>query len=324
MGHSTESLRPLRLAMVFGLGRIYDVAPMNAIEVKQLTKRYGSRVGIDQLSLSVPEGMVYGFLGPNGSGKTTAIRVLLGFLRPTSGQAQVFERDSWRDSARIKRQVGYVPGDLRLHTWMTGRSALKIAGLARGMDLLAKGTALADYFELELNVKVHRMSRGMRQKLGLILALVHEPRLLILDEPTSSLDPPTQERLYEHLRAAAGRGHTVFFSSHVLSEVDELCHRVAILRGGRLVVDESLERLRERAPRTVTIRWKTDPPPIAAPPPTLLEVQQRRGPVWECDLIGKVPELLNWLAGQTIDDVSIGKPNLDRLFRQYYESDNSV
>lgn len=290
---------------------------MNAIAIENLTKNYGSRVGIQRLTLNVPEGEIYGFLGPNGSGKTTTIRLLLGFLRASSGRASVFGRDCWKESRQVKNELGYVPGDLRLHTWMTGRDALRIVGLARGLDLSKPGNDLADYFGLEMTVRVRRMSRGMRQKLGLILALVHEPKLLILDEPTSSLDPLTQEGLNAHLRRLAGRGHTVFFSSHVLSEVEELCGRVAIVREGRLMTEDSLAHLRDRAPRAVTIRWK-DGEAEPAVPPSLLTLRQRRDRVWECDLIGKPSDLLAWLAGQSIEDISIGKPNLDSLFRQYY------
>jgi ABC-2 type transport system ATP-binding protein len=221
------------------------------ILVEGLTKHYGPRVGVKGLSLRVPKGCVFGFIGPNGAGKTTTIRLLLGFLRPGAGRAQIFGRDCWRESHLIKREVGYVPGDLRLHPWMTGVDALVVTGRARGLDLAPSGRELASYFELDLTVRVRSMSRGMRQKLGLILALVHEPSLLVLDEPTSSLDPLAQDRLYRRLRALAERGHTVFFSSHVLSEVQDLCDRVAIVRSGVLVADETLETLRSRAKREV-------------------------------------------------------------------------
>ncbi len=291
---------------------------MSLIAIEQLTKRYGSRLGIDRLNLSVPEGAVYGFLGPNGSGKTTTIRVLLGFLRPSAGRACVFGHDCWAASRLIKSEVGYMPGDLRLHTWMTGRTALQIVGQARGRDLAGKGAELADYFGLEMTVKVIRMSRGMRQKLGLILALVHEPGLLILDEPTTSLDPLAQERLYDHIRVMARNGHTVFFSSHVLSEVEDLCDRVAILREGRLVTDETIDHLRDRAPRAVTIRWKSGENAEPATPPGMLALRRRIGRVWECDLKGEVTELVAWLAGRSIEDVEISRPNLESLFRQYY------
>ena len=304
--------------MALQLASIYDVQRMSLITIEQLTKRYGSRLGIDRLDLTVSEGTVHGFLGPNGSGKTTTIRVLLGFLRASAGRASVFGHDCWSASRLIKSEVGYVSGDLRLHTWMTGRTALQIVGQARGRDLAQKGAELADYFGLEMTVKVVRMSRGMRQKLGLILALVHEPKLLILDEPTTSLDPLAQERLYDHLRTMARNGHTVFFSSHVLSEVEDLCDRVAILRAGQLVADETIEHLRERAPRAVTIRWKLGENAEPATPPGMLALRRKIGRVWECDLTGKVTDLLAWLADRSIEDIEISRPNLESLFRQYY------
>ena len=196
---------------------------MAAIETDDLTRRYGARRGIERVSLTVPDGSRFGFLGPNGAGKTTTIRVLLGFLKPTAGQARVFGRDVWRESALIKSDVGYLPGDLRLYPWLSGELALRIFGGVRGRDLMRAGRELAERFALDLRVKVRNMSRGMRQKLGLILALAPRPKLLILDEPTASLDPLMQETLRAHLRELAARGHTVFFSSHTLSEVEQLC-----------------------------------------------------------------------------------------------------
>src|SRR5262249_26093722 len=180
-------------------------------QLDHLTRRYGRRRGVERVSLTVPEGVLFGFLGPNGAGKTTTIRVLLGFLRPSSGAARIFGRDCWRESKAIKRDVGYLPGDLRLPPWMTGASALSIFGAVRGQVLTRAGRELAERFDLDLSVKVREMSRGMRQKLGLILALAHEPRLLVLDEPTSALDPLMQQTLHELLRQLAATGHTIFF-----------------------------------------------------------------------------------------------------------------
>src|ERR1044071_6944593 len=231
---------------------------VSQIQLDNLTRRYGRRRGIERVSLSVPAGALFGFLGPNGAGKTTTIRVLLGFLRPGSGSARIFGLDCWRDSKAIKRDVGYIPGDLRLSEWMNGATALSIFGAVRGRDLSRSGRELAETFALDLRVKVREMSRGMRQKLGLILALAHAPRLLVLDEPTSALDPLMQELLHDSLRRLAGAGHTVFFSSHSLGEVEQLCDRVAIVRDGEIVADESLAALRDRAGHDVTIRWTED------------------------------------------------------------------
>ena len=294
---------------------------VSVIVAEQLTRRYGRRVGIEQIDLSVPEGTRFGFLGPNGAGKTTTIRVLLGFLRPTGGRAGVLGLDCWRDSHRIKTDVGYLPGDLRLYSSMTGEDHLRICGATRGCDMLGPGTALAEQFVLDLKVPVRKMSRGMRQKLGLILALAPRPRLLILDEPTVSLDPLMRDRLIEHLRRMAADGHTVFFSSHTLSEVERLCDRVAIVRDGRLAANETLEAMRARARRQVTIRWAADAQAAQIDAPAFLQIEERQGHVWRGNLNGPVPQLLGWIHGRRVEDLTIGHPDLDSLFRRYYEQE---
>ncbi len=199
---------------------------MGIITIENLTKRYGRRVGVADLSLEVPEGSIFGFLGPNGSGKTTTIRVLLGLLRPTAGTARIFGMNCVQEGHRIKAEVGYLPGDLRLYSWMTAESALRLISRIRGRDLSQEGRRLIDVFGLDPAVRVRNMSRGMRQKLGLILALAHRPQLLILDEPTASLDPLMQAKLYRELRALALQGHSVFLSSHTLSEVSEVLEMI--------------------------------------------------------------------------------------------------
>jgi len=290
---------------------------MPVITIDRLTKRYGRRVGIEDVTLAVPEGTLFGFLGPNGSGKTTTIRILLGLLKSNGGSASIFGKDCWRDSHVIKREVGYLPGDLRLYSWLTCAAALKLFGAIRGRDLNTFGGELAEDFALERDVPVRKMSRGMRQKLGLILALAHKPRLLVLDEPTSALDPLMQEMLCTRLRALAAEGHTVFFSSHTLSEVDQLCDRVAIVREGRLVADETLEQMRARARRLVTIRWR-DGTAVGHPAPAFLDVFERKGRDWKARLTGAVPELLRWSAALPIEDLSVGQPDLATLFQRYY------
>ena len=292
---------------------------MSVIAVEKLTKRYGVRVGIEQVSFAVPPGVVFGFLGPNGARKTTTIRVLVGLLHPTAGRARVFGLDTWDQSPRIKADVGYLPGDLRLYPWFTGHKALTIVGAIRGQNLGEPGRELADYFALDLDVRVREMSRGMRQKLGLILALAHRPKLLILDEPTSGLDPLMQDRLRLHLRNLASQGHTVFFSSHTLSEVEDVCDRVAIVREGHLVADESLDTLKARAKREVTIRWRDHAAVSDLAAPAFLEVDDRRDAEWHCTLSGAAPELVGWLADKPVADLTIGRPDLDTLFRRYYE-----
>ena len=297
---------------------------MSLIQLENLTRGYGRRRGIERVSLSVAEGALFGFLGPNGAGKTTTIRVLLGFLRPGGGTARIFGLDCWRDSKAIKRDLGYLPGDLRLSDWMSGATALSIFGAVRGQDLTRSGRELAGTFDLDLRVKVRDMSRGMRQKLGLILALAHSPRLLVLDEPTSALDPLMQEVLHDHLRKLAAAGHTVFFSSHSLGEVEQLCDRVAIVRDGALVADESLAALRDRAGHDVTIRWKNESNALALTPPEFLRLTRRDGAVWQGTLDGPAHRLVDFLAGKQVEELIIGRPDLESLFRRFYQHDQEA
>ena len=292
---------------------------MSLIQLEKLTRGYGRRRGVEGVSLSVAEGALFGFLGPNGAGKTTTIRVLLGFLRPTGGAARIFGLDCWRDSKVIKRDIGYLPSDLRLPAWMNGTTALSIFGAVRGRDLRASGRELADTFNLDLRVKVREMSSGMRQKLGLILTLAHSPRLLVLDEPTSALDPLMQQVLHDLLRQPATAGHTVFFSSHSLGEVEQLCDRVAIVRDGELVANESLAALRDRTGHDVTIRWKDKSHALQHTPPGFLKLTRNEGALWHGTFDGPAHPLIDFLAGKSVEDLSIGRPDLESLFRRFYQ-----
>ncbi len=288
------------------------------IEIANLTRRYGRRRGIDDVTLSIGAGSLYGFLGPNGAGKTTTIRVLLGFLRASSGTARVLGLDCWRQSARVKREIGAIPGDLRLWGYLTGHSALRLFGRVRGVDLRTRGGALAEELELDLRVPVRKMSRGMRQKLGLILALAHDPKVLILDEPTTALDPLMQDRLRAILRRTAQAGRTVFFSSHTLSEVEDLCERVAIVREGRIVADSTLADLRRRAGHEVHVHWNGDAPAV----PAELAGLRAHGREWRGQLDGAVGPLLRCLGGrEDVADVRIARPDLEDIFRRYYEDE---
>ncbi|MCC6427580.1 MAG: ATP-binding cassette domain-containing protein [Phycisphaerales bacterium] len=288
------------------------------IQVEGLTRGYGSRRGIEDVHLSIPEGSLYGFLGPNGAGKTTTIRVLLGFLRPTSGRGTIFGMDCWRKARQIKEEVGYVPGDLRLYPWMDGRTALSLFGRIRRRDLMKHGRDLAELLELDLSVKVRRMSRGMRQKLGLILSLAPDPRLLVLDEPTSALDPLMQERLQEYLRSAAVRGRTIFFSSHTLGEVERLCERVAIVKEGRIVADQTLGELKRRAGHEVEIHWRGSAGK-GMDVPLGLVLSSRGDIAWKGIFHGDIRTLTSWLGSLDVEDVTIQRPDLETLFMGFYQ-----
>jgi len=297
---------------------------VSVIIAEKLSRHYGRRRGVDGLNLCIGEGELFGFLGPNGAGKTTTIRLLLGFLRPHSGLATVFGLDAWRRTATIKQEVGYLPGDLRLYPWLNADLALKVFSQVRGTRLCEFGHELAERFSLELTVPVRKMSRGMRQKLGLILALAHRPRLLVLDEPTSGLDPLMQEELGSCLRELARAGHTVFFSSHTLSEVEQLCDRVAIVRAGKIVADETLRALHERARRAVTVIFEEAEMARRVEPPGFLEVCERDGKRWSCELTGAAPDLIRWAAGQALEDITIGRPDLESLFRKFYAGPQEI
>lgn len=297
---------------------------VSLIHLDKLTRGYGRRRGVEDVSLSVAEGALFGFLGPNGAGKTTTIRVLLGFLRPGGGRARIFGLDCWRDSKVIKRDIGYLPSDLRLPPWMNGIAALSIFGAVRRRDISSSGRELADTFNLDLRVKVRDMSSGMRQKLGLILALAHSPRLLVLDEPTSALDPLMQQVLHDLLRRRATAGHTVFFSSHSLGEVEQLCDRVAIVRDGELVANESLAALRDRTGHDVTIRWNDESQARSLAPPDFLKLTRREGALWQGTLDGPAHQLVDFLADKPVEELSIGRPDLESLFRRFYQQGQEV
>ncbi|WP_442482434.1 ABC transporter ATP-binding protein [Aeoliella sp. SH292] len=291
---------------------------MNVLRATDLTRRYGTRVAVDQLNLEVARGEIFGFLGPNGAGKTTTIRMLMGLMRPDGGRAEISGRDCWTESAAVKREVGYVPGDLRLYPWMTLRNGLKIVSQVRGKDLTTAGHDLAEQFELEPTLPVRKMSRGTRQKLGLILAMAHQPQLLILDEPTSGLDPLMQSVLGSLIRKGAEHGQTIFFSSHTLSEVDSLCHRVAIIRRGKIIVDEPLLAIRDRAPRIVELIYRDAQTATGVTLPAFLTEREQFDATITCRLEGPAKPLLQWAFEQPLVDLRVGRPDLDALFHSLY------
>ena len=228
---------------------------MGVIEARGLTKRYGSARGVEELSFAVDAGTIFGFLGPNGAGKSTTIRTILDFLRPTEGSVEVFGFDSRRGAVEIHRRCGYLPGDLQLFGRLTGRDHLELLGRARGGARSALVDDLVERFSMELDRKVAELSKGNRQKIGLLLAFAHEPELLILDEPTSGLDPLMQEQFHQLLREIAAEGRTVVLSSHSLDEVQRVADTVALIRDGRLVVTDTIAHLQAQVPVTVVLTF---------------------------------------------------------------------
>jgi len=236
---------------------------LNVIETERLTKSYGKQRGIIEVDLAVAQGEVFGFLGPNGAGKTTTIRTLLDLIRPTSGRARVFGIESSADPVAIHRRVGYIPGEFTLYDRLTGGQTIEyFANLRGGVDP-AYGAELIARLDLDPSRRYKEYSKGNKQKVGIVIALQHRPDLLVLDEPTSGLDPLVQQSFFELVQLAKAAGRTVFLSSHILSEVEKTCGRVAIIREGRIVKTDTVDALRDLAHHQVELRF-TGPVPIAA------------------------------------------------------------
>ncbi len=228
-----------------------------AIETFGLSKRYlgSSKYALRDLDLDIMPGEVYGFLGPNGAGKSTTIRLLMNFIQPTHGQAQILGSDVVSKSFQIKSQIGYLPGELVLYPKMTGWQFLDYMNSLQPAKSVGFIRRLASLFEVELNKKIAKLSKGNKQKIGLIQAFMHEPGVLILDEPTAGLDPLIQEVFFELVRATKNRGATLFISSHNLSEVQKICDRVGFIRKGRLIAEQSISDLSKSASQTYDINF---------------------------------------------------------------------
>jgi ABC-2 type transport system ATP-binding protein len=292
------------------------------IETFALTKRYGQTRGIEDLDLRVDHGEVFGYLGPNGAGKTTTIRLLLDLIRPTRGRATIAGLDTRRDSLEVRRRTGYLPGELRLAPRSTAAGYLSyLAGLRGGVDRGAIG-ALAERLELDLSRRIGDLSKGNKQKVGIVAAFMHDPELLILDEPTSGLDPLRQQDVLDLIRERAEAGRTVFLSSHELAHVEHVAARVGIVRAGRLVAVEEIATLKQRAIRKVEVR-------LAAPQPGLerlrdvpgVRAASVDGVVLRVDVEGSMDRLVKELARLPVETLTSEPPDLDEIFRSFYGDD---
>jgi ABC-2 type transport system ATP-binding protein len=295
----------------------------DAIRTEQLTKRYGRTLGLDAVDLEVPAGCVFGFLGPNGAGKTTTIRLLLDLIRPTGGRASVLGFDCQRHSLEVRRRVGYLPGELALYDTLTGAQTLGHLAHLRGGVPPGRVAELASLLDVDLARPVRALSKGNRQKIGVIAAFMGDPELLVLDEPTSGVDPLVQQTVHGLIRSAAGEGRTVFLSSHILPEVQLVADMVGIVREGRVIAVEQVDELRARAVRRVHVEFAE--PADAA---TLTRVPgvarvERTGARVTCNLVGPVGPLLDALAGTDVVDVAIGEADLEDVFLSFYGGDDA-
>jgi ABC-2 type transport system ATP-binding protein len=292
----------------------------SAIVTRGLSKDYGSGHGLFDLDLDVAEGEVFGFLGPNGAGKTTTIRLLMGVIHASAGTASIFGLDCDRDSVAVKREVGYLPGDLPQFGGMRGSEVVAYLGGMRGVIDQSRVKDLAERFQLDLGRRFREYSRGNKQKLGLVLAFMHSPRLLILDEPTGGLDPLNQQTFHQLVGEVKAAGTTVFLSSHVLSEVEETCSRVGIIRDGRLVSDMSMDRVHEIRFHEVVMEFGGDVPEAAVRAAAGVEDVAVDGKRLTCTVHGGFDPLLAAIRDSKVLDLVSREPSLESIFLTYYRT----
>jgi ABC-2 type transport system ATP-binding protein len=284
------------------------------LRTEHLTKDYGRFRALDDLELSLKPGEIFGLLGPNGSGKTTALRLLLGFLKPTAGSASIAGHDCWYDSVAARHHVAYLPGELRLYENMTGRRLVRFLCKLRGQALNSELDELARRFDIDLDRPLSALSSGMKRKVALLQVLVPHAALLIMDEPTNALDPNMRDELLAQLHRARAQGQTVLFSSHVLSEVERVCDRVGILQKGRLVHLQAMSDLQQGK----LLRLRTEKPLEKLPELEGLQLGERRENELVCEYTGPLRPLLDWLAAQPLSDLRIEPLGLAGIYRRYH------
>lgn len=297
--------------------------PEAVIATRGLTKHYGKVHAVVDLTLDVRAGEIFGFLGPNGSGKSTMIRTLLGFLHPTAGAAAVLGLDVTTDSVEIRARTGYLPGGIALYDSLSGADVLAyLSDLQRREPV--RREELCERLQMAPSVmrrKVRDYSRGMRQKIGVIQALQHDPELAILDEPTEGLDPLMQQAFYALMDDLRAAGRTIFFSSHILSEVERICDRVAIIRAGHLMALQNVDELLARRKRKVSLRWRGSAPDLSELP-GLADIVTT-GDRLEATLLGEVAGFVRAIASPNLEDLTIEPARLEEAFLEYYSGDEA-
>ncbi len=289
----------------------------NAIEINHLSKFYGKQRGIEDVDFSVHEGEIFGFIGPNGAGKSTTIRTLLALIHPSSGNATIFGKDCIREAPVIAQNVGYLPSETFFYENMKAKDLFKYAEALYKKDCSRRIAELTSRLNLDVNRKIRDLSFGNKKKVGIVAGLLHSPRLLILDEPTSGLDPLMQQTFFEILREENDKGVTILFSSHILSEVQKMCHRIAILKEGRVVSLENIDAMRSDAYKKISLSM------TAATDERILEMQgitsyEQNGTEVNFLFKGDINELLTNLRNRQLTDLLVEEPSLEEIFMHYY------
>ncbi|MCL1599621.1 MAG: ABC transporter ATP-binding protein [Actinomycetia bacterium] len=294
-----------------------------AIETMGLTKYYGSSPGIIDLNLSVTEGEVFGFIGPNGAGKSTTIRTLLNFLFPTEGTGTILGLDIIKDTLEIRRRVGYLPGDLSMYDSMTAREFLIYFANLRRCDCTTSMATLAERFQLDLDRKIKDYSTGNRQKVGIVNAFMHQPELLILDEPTAGLDPLMQQEFQELINEVRTEGRTVFLSSHILPEVDRVADRVGIVRESRLIAVDTVEAFKSKAHSTLSIQFASSIDESLFTDLAGVKSTEVRngGTVLAVTVSGSLDNVIKEAANHDVVSISTRDSELEEVFLSYYAGD---
>jgi ABC-2 type transport system ATP-binding protein len=292
------------------------------ISIEGLTKRYGDFTALDQCNLTIERGEIFGLLGPNGAGKTTLLRLLMGFTRPTAGKATIDGLDTYTDSVAVHRLATYLPGDVRLFRRMRATEFLEFIHSLRSKGAAKRGIEIAKRMELDLNRKIAFMSTGMRQKLALAAVLASETQLVILDEPTSNLDPNVRSTVGRMVRELRQEGRTVIFSSHVMSEVEEICDEVAILRKGQLVHTQSIVDLKRT--HRIHARHTGEMPSVPAELSALVEVSRLADGRVRMDTSAELSQLLGWLATLNLDELQIEPIGLRAIYDRFHSTEAVV
>jgi ABC-2 type transport system ATP-binding protein len=293
---------------------------MNVIEIKNLTKTYGKSRGISDISFNVEEGEIFGFIGPNGAGKSTTIRTLLSLIYPTSGSATIFGKDCIQFAPEIKKEIGYLPSEVFYYDNMKVKDLLKYSASFYKKDCSKRITELAAIMDLDLNKKIDDLSLGNKKKVGIVQGLLHEPKLIILDEPTSGLDPLMQQKFFELLEAENRKGATILFSSHILSEVQRLCNRVAIIKEGQIVTVEKISTLKENTYKKFKIETKSalDKNYFNISGVNNVEVKNN---VTSFLFKGNINTIMKKIADIEIVNLWVEEPDLEEIFMHYYEKE---